>query len=75
MKTLMERAIDLARMRGAQYADIRIVQNLTQNIIVKDGVAEAVNSNDTIGFGVRVFAGGSWGFASSRDVSQTKSTG
>ena len=69
MKTLMERAIDLARMRGAQYADIRIVQNLTQNIIVKDGVAEAVNSNDTIGFGVRVFAGGSWGFASSRDVS------
>ncbi len=69
MKTLMERAIDLARLRGAQYADIRIVQNLTQNIAVKDGVAEAVNSNDTIGFGVRVFAGGSWGFASSRDVS------
>ena len=48
MKTLMERAIDLARMRGAQYADIRIVQNLTQNITVKDGVAEAVNSKGVL---------------------------
>ena len=55
-------------MRGAQYADIRVVHNRTENIAVKDGVVEALNFSDTIGFGVRVLADGAWGFASSRDL-------
>jgi TldD protein len=72
LKTLMSRALDLAKLRGAQYADIRIVHNCTENIGVKDGVVEALNYSDTIGFGVRVLADGAWGFASSRELTPSE---
>lgn len=65
MKTLMSRALDLARLRGAQYADIRVVHNRTENISVRDGVVDGLDASETEGFGVRVLANGAWGFASS----------
>ena len=68
MKTIMSRALDLARARGAQYADIRVVHNRTETLAVRDGVPESLNFTETIGFGVRVLAGGAWGFASSSDL-------
>jgi TldD protein len=68
LKDLMSRALDLARLRGAQYADVRVVRNWTETMSVKDGVVEALNSNESGGFGVRVLADGAWGFASSLDL-------
>lgn len=68
MKTIMSRALDLARTRGAQYADIRVVHNRTETMAVRDGAPESLNFAETIGFGVRVLTGGAWGFASSRDL-------
>lgn len=68
MKRIMSRALDLARLRGAHYADIRVVHNHTESLIMKDGVVETLNFNENIGFGVRVLSGGAWGFASSRDL-------
>jgi TldD protein len=64
----MSRALDLARARGAQYADIRVVHNQTETMAVRDGVPESINYTESIGFGVRVLAGGAGGFASSRDL-------
>lgn len=64
----MSRALDLAKTRGAQYADIRVVENNTETLIVKDGVVENLNYSQSTGFGVRVLADGAWGFASSRDL-------
>ena len=69
MKDLLDRAIDLATRKGAQYADARIVSNRTESLRTKNGVAQALDFNETIGFGVRVLANGAWGFASSRDLS------
>ena len=68
MKSLLDRSIDLAHLRGAQYADIRVVQNRTETLAVKDGIVENLNFTETIGFGVRVLANGAWGFASSHDL-------
>lgn len=68
----MSRALDLAFLRGAQYADVRVVENRTENLATKNGVVEALNSDETIGFGVRVLADGAWGFASSRDLSEAE---
>ena len=68
MKDLMDRALNLARLRGAQYADMRVVNNVTETMSVKNGVVENINYSDSLGFGVRVLAGGAWGFASSRDL-------
>ena len=68
MKTLITKALDLAKVRGAQYADIRVVENKTETISLKNGAVEALEFRDTIGFGVRVLADGAWGFASSREL-------
>lgn len=65
----MSRALDLARLRGAQYADIRVVHNRTENISVRNGVVDGLDASETEGFGVRVLANGAWGFASSGRLS------
>ncbi|MBI4786102.1 MAG: TldD/PmbA family protein [Chloroflexi bacterium] len=68
MKDLTARALNLAQQRGAAYADIRIVTRLTQRIAVKNGKVEALEQDETRGFGVRVLTNGAWGFASSSQV-------
>jgi TldD protein len=65
MKSLMHRALELAGQKGAQYADIRIVDNLTETITMKDGVPETISQSESLGFGVRTLVDGAWGFASS----------
>ena len=72
MKELMSHALDLATMRGAQYADIRVVENQTETISLKNGIVQQLDFTDTIGFGVRVLADGAWGFASSRELSKSE---
>ena len=68
MKELIMRALDLARSRGAQYADVRIVNHREESLSVKDGIVEELNSSETEGAGVRVLVNGTWGFASSRNL-------
>lgn len=65
MKELVSRALDLARVLGASYADIRILRQKTEVITVKNGTVEGVSKDEDEGFGVRVLANGAWGFASS----------
>ena len=65
MKTLTDRALNLAQVQGATYADMRVVRRQTQNITVKNGVVEALSDGESQGFGVRVVVDGAWGFASS----------
>ncbi len=64
----MSHALELAEMGGAQYGDIRVVENRTESIQVKNGVVEAINSSESLGFGVRVLLNGAWGFSSSREL-------
>jgi len=68
LRTITDRALNLAQVQGASYADIRIVRRRTQNITVKNGVVEGLSDNESQGFGVRVVVDGSWGFASSARV-------
>lgn len=72
MKELMDRALDFARRHGAQYADVRLVNNRTQTMAVRDGNVETLNDAETAGFGVRVLHGGGWGFASSRELTSVE---
>jgi TldD protein len=65
----MQRALDLAQVRGAQYADVRLVENRSQTIDVKDGGVENLALSEDAGLGVRVLVNGAWGFASSREIS------
>jgi TldD protein len=65
LKDLASRCLDQALASGASYADVRIVRERTEEISVKNGRVEGVLAHESEGFGVRVLAGGAWGFASS----------
>jgi len=65
MHELTEVALGVARERGAQYADIRIIHRRSQDISVRNGRIGGLDDSETMGFGVRVLVDGAWGFASS----------
>ena len=65
MRELTDRALNLAAVKGATYADIRVVNRAGQSITVKNGRVEAFQQSDDQGFGIRVIVDGAWGFASS----------
>jgi TldD protein len=65
MRESTDRALSTAAVRGASYADIRIVRRLDESIAIKTGRVEGVASGESEGFGIRVLVDGAWGFASS----------
>ena len=72
MDKLLNRALNLAALRGARYADARLIHNCTQSIAVKDGLVDTLEFSESTGFGVRVLVGDAWGFASSQDVTPSE---
>jgi TldD protein len=68
VKELAMRALDAARSAGATYADVRIARNRTQSVSTRERQITGFSDSETFGMGVRVLAGGAWGFAASRDV-------
>lgn len=65
MKELLERALNAAQLKGASYADVRLVHRIEQSMLVRNGVVQGISQIEDMGFGVRVIADGAWGFASS----------
>lgn len=64
VRDLVGRALDLARVQGATYADVRFQRRERQFIVVQNGNVEALSLSDHEGLGVRVLIDGAWGFAS-----------
>jgi TldD protein len=65
MQELIDLALDAARTAGAGYADIRVVEQATESLTVKNGNLAEASSNRSAGFGIRVLVDGAWGFAGS----------
>ena len=68
MDELVSRAMNLAEVRGAGYADIRIVRTGQERISLRNGVVDTLSVDESLGFGVRVLVNGCWGFASCHDI-------
>jgi TldD protein len=68
MDSFSARALDTAQIKGAQYADIRIVDAVEQSLALKNGAVEGITHGETQGFGVRVLVEGAWGFAAAREL-------
>ena len=68
MDPLITTALDTARARGAEYADIRLVSNREQRIVVRNGVVETMTADESVGLGIRAMYQGAWGFASTREL-------
>jgi len=64
MKDLAFRALDTARVGGADYVDVRFVHGKTENLMVKNGALGQAELQETRGLGIRVLKDGAWGFAS-----------
>jgi len=71
-KELANVALNVARERGAQYADIRISRTLNQFVNTRENRVENVTDTETYGFGVRVLVDGAWGFAASSNVQKAE---
>src|SRR5438093_2577720 len=69
MRELCAAAIDAATGAGAEYADARVVLKRDQLVATKNGRVERIGDSESEGLGVRVLAGGAWGFACSRRLS------
>ncbi len=58
-------AIDTARRRGASYADARVMDiRHRERFRTKNGEVGTLSESESLGIGIRVVAGGAWGFAS-----------
>jgi len=63
-------ALDAARSSGARYADVRIIRTQFESLSTRERQVTNVGKGESFGVGVRAFAGGSWGYAATRDVSR-----
>jgi len=70
MKDLCMEAINTAFSLGVDYADIRIINQRDQSILMLDLSPKQINDEEIIGFGVRVLKNGAWGFAASSYVNK-----
>ena len=57
-------ALETARVRGATYADARVMDIRHRDLSTKNGQVGTLAESESIGIGIRVIAQGSWGFAS-----------
>jgi TldD protein len=69
---LADVALSAAKRAGATYADMRINRYRFESVATRERQVQNVSRNQSYGFGVRVLYKGTWGFASSRDVSEAE---
>jgi TldD protein len=68
MKDLALRALDLVSGAGVEYADVRAIESRERELTTKNGKPGHVAGSESQGIGIRVLAGGSWGFAATDDL-------
>ncbi|HEX8484422.1 TldD/PmbA family protein [Sphingomonas sp.] len=68
-KRLADAALNAATQGGASYCDVRVGRYLRQFVITREANVENVVNTESTGVGIRVIAGGAWGFAATNDLS------
>src|SRR5580693_9346839 len=64
MWDLCTNALDTARLRGATYADVRMMHLRQRDLTTKNGQVGTLAQSESIGISIRALAHGAWGFAS-----------
>src|SRR5579862_5714793 len=68
MKHISNWALNIASLRGATYADVRVVAQRSRALTTKNGKVGSASDAESVGMSVRVIADGAWGFAASADL-------
>src|SRR5262247_2885796 len=63
-------SLDIAKLRGATYADARLMHIRQRDLTTKNGALGTLAQSESIGIGVRVLANGAWGFASTDQLTR-----
>jgi len=71
MKQVANWALDVATLRGASYADARIVAQRSRALSTKNGKVGTASDAESVGMSVRVIVDGAWGFAASADLDRS----
>ncbi len=64
LRAIAGAALERARVRGAEHADVRVERITGQILRLRDGTVATAQDSDTVGVAVRVIVDGTWGFAS-----------
>jgi TldD protein len=67
-KRMADVALNAAKSKGATYADVRIGRYLSQVVATREARVDNIANSESYGMGVRVIAGGSWGFAATNNL-------
>ncbi len=67
-KEMADVALNTAKSLGATYADARIGRYLNQYVFTREDKVQNVLSTESFGTGIRVIVNGTWGFASTNNV-------
>jgi TldD protein len=63
-------ALNVATIRGASYADARIISHRSRALSTKNGKVGGAEDSESLGMGIRVIANNAWGFAATDDLSK-----
>ncbi len=69
MRELIESILKQAKRKGAEFADLRIVEGSQTAVKVEDGRADEISHTLVNGAGLRVLVSGAWGFAPTNKIS------
>ncbi len=69
-KRMADVALNTAKSMGATYADARIGRYLNQYVFTREDKVQNVVNTESFGIGIRVIANGTWGFASTNNVTE-----
>lgn len=67
-KKLADIALNAAKAKGATYADARIGRYLNQFVTTQETRVDNIVNTESAGIGIRVIANGTWGFASTSNI-------
>lgn len=68
MHDIMIKAMEAARIAGAEYVDVRVFRNRFQTIGTSDLRVQHISDNEVYGVGIRVLVDGCWGFSGTHRV-------
>lgn len=74
MEELAPLAVQVAKAAGADYADARFVRQREEQVHVKNGAVTGLSASRSQGIGIRVIAGGAWGFAGTSNLDKRSVT-
>ena len=68
LRAAADAALQAARDLGVEHADVRVERLREQDLVIRDGRLQNLSDDVGVGIAVRVVHDGTWGFASSPDV-------